>query len=476
MDDIKVADEKPLLKTEASEMVKEEDKEPHKVEERSKVLKAEETKDFCKIEEDSKPPKAEQSEEHPKVEEDQASPKVEMCLKTDNSALKLEEGPGSLKLEQSEKCFQKVNQDALKIEEGKDTLPKLENSHGFDPSLEVKCEEKPLKSEVKSDELMDIDGPSVGQMNPEPLLTSDVEDMGRDLLATPLPDDGDAEMDPFVRDSASVAAPPSDLDAGRDVRMTTPDAEDSATDSDEVAACTTNAVGGKIAAPQQVVVKAEPVEMELDSLLNSIEETRAQPQKRRRILMDVVVVPFDRAARAHADAERQQRTEANRQALDQRFAQMQNPKVKKAKNAPVLSLDTVIARLSAQNIPFEPYPIDLEPDIRDVTVRRDFMTQEYGGNSQETFPTIAEKFWRKTGMRYFMYLNLNFNPRCPEIPGAPGLIFSADCAPETDIVLSDSESEGEDEVKVAETSKNTKKKARRRTTRTKTKGGHQARV
>ncbi|KAJ6473196.1 hypothetical protein C8R45DRAFT_835525 [Mycena sanguinolenta] len=84
-----------------------------------------------------------------------------------------------------------------------------------------------------------------------------------------------------------------------------------------------------------------------------------------------------------------------------------------------------MARLQADKIDLEPYPIDLEPEIRDVTVRRDFMSKEYGGNSQETYPKIKDKFWKKTGMRYFMYLNLNFNPRCPEIPGAPGLLFDA---------------------------------------------------
>ncbi|KAJ6454286.1 hypothetical protein C8R47DRAFT_953224, partial [Mycena vitilis] len=72
-----------------------------------------------------------------------------------------------------------------------------------------------------------------------------------------------------------------------------------------------------------------------------------------------------------------------------------------------------------------PYPIDLEHDILDVTVRRDFMAQEYGGNPQETYPKIGKAFVEKTGLKYFMYLNLLHNPHCPEIPGAPGLLFDA---------------------------------------------------
>ncbi|KAF8173819.1 hypothetical protein K438DRAFT_1610471 [Mycena galopus ATCC 62051] len=117
--------------------------------------------------------------------------------------------------------------------------------------------------------------------------------------------------------------------------------------------------------------------------------------------------------------------------------------VKKAKAAPVLTLDTVIARLAAHGISHEPYPINLEPDIRDVTVRRDFMSLEYGGNSQDPNPKIAKEFWTKTGMKSFMYLNLNFNPLCPQIPGAPGVIFNA-TLPEDE----DKKAEDEDEVKI----------------------------
>ncbi|KAJ7499695.1 hypothetical protein FB451DRAFT_1014745, partial [Mycena latifolia] len=97
----------------------------------------------------------------------------------------------------------------------------------------------------------------------------------------------------------------------------------------------------------------------------------------------------------------------------------------------------------------EPYPIDLEKDILDVTVRRDFMGKEYGGNPQETYPKIAPAFVEKTGMKYFMYLNLLYNPHCPEIPGAPGLLFDADFPSDSDD--SDSESDSDDDEDKSET-------------------------
>ncbi|KAJ6579557.1 hypothetical protein DFH09DRAFT_330667 [Mycena vulgaris] len=88
-----------------------------------------------------------------------------------------------------------------------------------------------------------------------------------------------------------------------------------------------------------------------------------------------------------------------------------------------LSLDTVRERL--QLIGLDLYPIDLEKEVLDVTVRRDFIAEHYGGNVQITRPTIAEAFVEKTGKSKFLYPNLSYNPHCPEIPGAPGLLFNA---------------------------------------------------
>ncbi|KAJ7226628.1 hypothetical protein B0H12DRAFT_1030397 [Mycena haematopus] len=71
------------------------------------------------------------------------------------------------------------------------------------------------------------------------------------------------------------------------------------------------------------------------------------------------------------------------------------------------------------------YPIELETDVRDVSVRRDFMTTHYGGNSFSAFPAIGKEWYTKTGHRYFMYPNLVLNPDSPMIPGAPGLFLTA---------------------------------------------------
>ncbi|KAJ7735115.1 hypothetical protein DFH07DRAFT_754084, partial [Mycena maculata] len=73
----------------------------------------------------------------------------------------------------------------------------------------------------------------------------------------------------------------------------------------------------------------------------------------------------------------------------------------------------------------EPYAIALESDVKDVSVRRDFMRIHYGGNHQSTFPAISEENYTKTGHRNFMYPNLVQNPESPMIPGAPGLFLNA---------------------------------------------------
>ncbi|KAK7024024.1 hypothetical protein R3P38DRAFT_2955933 [Favolaschia claudopus] len=163
---------------------------------------------------------------------------------------------------------------------------------------------------------------------------------------------------------------------------------------------------------------------------------------RRRIFMDAVIIPFDRTSRAHADAERQALDqsatdietidddifvipESERRALEETMEHLKNPKVKKPKDALVLDLNKFVARLVANNISLEPYQVDLEPDIKECTVTRDFMSKTYGGSTQDTCPSVAAKFWRNTHLRNFMYLNLILNPQAPERPGAPGLLFNA---------------------------------------------------
>lgn len=56
-------------------------------------------------------------------------------------------------------------------------------------------------------------------------------------------------------------------------------------------------------------------------------------------------------------------------------------------------------------------------------VSRDFMSSEYGGSMQATFPVIGEKLKEKHGMNDFMYLHPAYQPVAPQVPGACGLFF-----------------------------------------------------
>ncbi|PBK65592.1 hypothetical protein ARMSODRAFT_891695, partial [Armillaria solidipes] len=72
------------------------------------------------------------------------------------------------------------------------------------------------------------------------------------------------------------------------------------------------------------------------------------------------------------------------------------------------------------------HEVPLDHDVRDVVVDRRFMSKVYGGNRQESFPRVAQKFLDVHHMDDFMYLNLAMNPHAPQVPGAPGLFFDAD--------------------------------------------------
>ncbi|KAJ7100097.1 hypothetical protein B0H15DRAFT_944468 [Mycena belliarum] len=149
--------------------------------------------------------------------------------------------------------------------------------------------------------------------------------------------------------------------------------------------------------------------------------------------MDAVVVPSLTSVR---------RAEADRTEINQKIKLLRNPVVKKPKDTPTLSLDTIRERL--RDIGYDPYPIDLEKEVLDATVTREFMSHTYGGNPQVMYPTIGKKFLDKTGMKYFMYPNLSYNPHCPEVPGAPGLLFHVDCPGYTDDEADDEEASGDE--------------------------------
>ncbi|KAJ7083124.1 hypothetical protein B0H15DRAFT_428600 [Mycena belliarum] len=160
--------------------------------------------------------------------------------------------------------------------------------------------------------------------------------------------------------------------------------------------------------------------MDIDIRESEPDTDNEPPAKRCRLIMDAVEVPSIASVRIRAEVERQE--------IHRKLELLRNPIVKKPKDTPTLSLDSVRERL--RSIGYEVYPIDLENTILDVTVRRDFMSKEYGGNPQDTYPKIGSAFVARTGKSRFSYLNLLYNPHCPEIPGAPGLLFDVKCSGE----------------------------------------------
>ncbi|KAJ7123201.1 hypothetical protein C8R44DRAFT_785533 [Mycena epipterygia] len=154
-----------------------------------------------------------------------------------------------------------------------------------------------------------------------------------------------------------------------------------------------------------VVVKKEPEEV-------SVGIFAASRPKRRRCFMDAVLVPSLKSLRIAP-------------LRDIGASQPPLKKIKKLERSEGLGAGPLRARLIAAGIEVDPYPVELEADVRDISVRRDFMRIHYGGNSRAAFPAISEEWYTKTGHRYFMYPNLVQNPDSPMFPGAPGLFLDA---------------------------------------------------
>ncbi|KAJ7367546.1 hypothetical protein DFH08DRAFT_1299 [Mycena albidolilacea] len=172
-----------------------------------------------------------------------------------------------------------------------------------------------------------------------------------------------------------------------------------------------------------VVVKKEPEEVTLS--------LAPVPPKGRRYSLDGVFVPTleSLGIKRHQPVRGEMPTKflgkRRRDIDDESLSKPKIKQVKKLERSEGLGAGTLQARLVSAGIGTEPYLIDLESDVRDVSVRRDFMRIHYGGNPQSTFPAIAEDWYTKTGHRYFMYPNLIQNPDSPMIPGAPGLFLDA---------------------------------------------------
>ncbi|KAF8075874.1 hypothetical protein FPV67DRAFT_387214 [Lyophyllum atratum] len=115
------------------------------------------------------------------------------------------------------------------------------------------------------------------------------------------------------------------------------------------------------------------------------------------------------------------RAEESNKEIDERLSKLQNPKVKKNEGL-MFSYDTIRDRL--RPIGFDPYPVELDMETREVMVSRKFLSMNYGGTMQLTFPEIGPKFQALHNYRNFMCLSLEYQSGAPQMPGAPGLWFS----------------------------------------------------
>ena len=95
----------------------------------------------------------------------------------------------------------------------------------------------------------------------------------------------------------------------------------------------------------------------------------------------------------------------------------------KKKGQSDFALDTIYNRLAPLGAQ---YPINLPPYIRDTMVKRQSLSEAYGGSPVATYPTIGSDFLAQHGMDDFMYITIEHNPVGPQVPGAPGLLFECD--------------------------------------------------
>ncbi|TFK66644.1 hypothetical protein BDN72DRAFT_771644 [Pluteus cervinus] len=101
------------------------------------------------------------------------------------------------------------------------------------------------------------------------------------------------------------------------------------------------------------------------------------------------------------------------------FIFLHQPNVKVEKQE--FDVDTVGARLFS--IGFYPDPITLDKPTQNQAFDRDFIQSKYGGGHQDSVPTIGKKYYEKTGLKRFVYLNKMYQPLAPENAGDPGMYF-----------------------------------------------------
>ncbi|KAF8075797.1 hypothetical protein FPV67DRAFT_1664125 [Lyophyllum atratum] len=96
-------------------------------------------------------------------------------------------------------------------------------------------------------------------------------------------------------------------------------------------------------------------------------------------------------------------------------------KIKRHKEDEQAGLGSVFRRVEALDV--KPFPLDLDEDLVDFTVSREFVSDIYGGNTRATFPSISQKKGARHPYRDFMCLNITYNPYAPQRAGFPGLLY-----------------------------------------------------
>ncbi|KIM73287.1 hypothetical protein PILCRDRAFT_731253 [Piloderma croceum F 1598] len=158
---------------------------------------------------------------------------------------------------------------------------------------------------------------------------------------------------------------------------------------------------------------------------NSAENTLdiITPTKKRRLVFDGVEVPTLLSFAKQEFGVKSEPSELKKEEIREKLDALKNHNIKQSNDAGFL-LDTVHSRM--RMIGYELYDITVPAHILDATFSRQYTTDTYGGNMIHTFPTIAQKHVDRHGLRDFMFLNLDFNPYAPQIPGSPGLFFECE--------------------------------------------------
>lgn len=100
-------------------------------------------------------------------------------------------------------------------------------------------------------------------------------------------------------------------------------------------------------------------------------------------------------------------------------------KVKKNEDRCLLP-QTLRARIRPIGFDVQDQYVTVDKFMREHMVTRQFMSETYGGSPQETQPIIGELYKIDHDYDDFFYMNTDFQPEAPEVPGAPGLWFSTE--------------------------------------------------